>query len=60
MAGQADGDRTDHSVSGMGRAPDHDHHVLAGRASRMPAATAVGLEANAGLLAEEVDRPAAR
>jgi hypothetical protein len=30
MAGQADGDRTDHAVSGMRRAPDHDHHVLAG------------------------------
>ena len=30
MAGQADGDRTDHAVSGMRQAPDHDHHVLAG------------------------------
>lgn len=30
MAGQADGDRTDHAVSGMRRAPDHDHHALAG------------------------------
>jgi len=30
MADQADGDRTDHAVSGMRRAPDHDHHVLAG------------------------------
>ena len=30
MAGQADGDRTDHAVSGMGRAPDHDHRALAG------------------------------
>jgi hypothetical protein len=30
MAGQADGDRTGHAVSGMRRAPDHDHHALAG------------------------------
>ena len=30
MAGPADGDRTDHAVSGTRRAPDHDHHVLAG------------------------------
>jgi hypothetical protein len=30
MAGQADGDRTDHAVSGMRRAPDHEHHALAG------------------------------
>ena len=30
MAGQADGDRTDHAVSGMGRAPHHDHHGLVG------------------------------
>jgi hypothetical protein len=30
MAGQADGDRTDHAVSGMRRAPDHDHHALPG------------------------------
>ena len=30
MAGPADGDRTDHAVSGMRRAPDHDHHALAG------------------------------
>src|SRR5882672_3970418 len=30
MAGPADGDRTDHAVSGMRRAPDHDHHAPAG------------------------------
>jgi hypothetical protein len=30
MAGQADGDRTDHAVSGMRRARDHDRHVLGG------------------------------
>ena len=30
MAGQADGDRTGHAVNGMRRAPDHDHHALAG------------------------------
>jgi len=30
MASPADGDRTDHAVSGMRRAPDHDHHALAG------------------------------
>jgi hypothetical protein len=29
-SGQADGDRTDHTVNGMRRAPDHDHHALAG------------------------------
>ena len=27
--GPADGDRTGHAVSGMRRAPDHDHHALA-------------------------------
>ena len=30
MAGQADGDRPDHAVSGMRRTPGHDHHGLAG------------------------------
>ena len=30
MAGQADGDRTDQAVRRVGRAPDHDHHGLAG------------------------------
>jgi hypothetical protein len=30
MAGPADGDRTGHAVSGMGRASDHDHRALAG------------------------------
>ena len=30
MAGQADGGRPDHAVRDVGRAPDHDHHDLAG------------------------------
>ena len=60
MAGQADGDRTDHAVSGMGRAPDHDHHVLAGRASRMPAATAINPSATPPRVPLELPvRPAA-
>jgi hypothetical protein len=41
MTGQADGDRTDHAVSGMRELPITITTLWPGRTSRTPAATAI-------------------